>query len=129
MLRLPKELIMDSFALKITWKVELSAPLEIDKNYSVWVLWSLVNISTSPNHDWTHSHTYSLKPVNVLVHNELGDTIKAKDPRRNSEKLRSKLKYDWDRWLIGTKYKEFDDCYDTFFRKIYEQYDYLVSII
>ncbi len=88
---------------------------------------SLVNISTSPNHDWSLSYTYSLKPVNVLVHDDLGNTIKAKDPRSNSTKFRSFCKYQWDSWLAGTKYKEFDDFYDSVYKGIYENYDFIVS--
>lgn len=118
---------MHSHALKISGKVELWQSLELDKNYSIAVNGSLVNISTSPNQDGTLSYTYSLKPVNVLIHSELWSTIKAKDPRKNSVKLRSKLKFDWDKWLWGTKYNEFDQAYDDFFRKIYEQYDFLIS--
>lgn len=118
---------MNSHSLKFTWKVELGQPIENDKNYRLALEGSIVNESTSPNHDWTYSKTYSFRPINVLIHDELGDTIKAYDPRKNSEKLRSKLKYDWDKWLWWTKYKEFDEAYDSFFRKIYEQYDFLIS--
>jgi len=119
----------DSYSLKVTWKVELWQELKIDSNYTLAVQGSIVNESTSPNHDGTLSKTYSLKPVHVLVHNELWDTIKAKDPRSNSVKLRSLLKYKWDNWLAGTNFKEFDDFYDAFYRKIYEQMDYLVSTL
>ena len=120
---------MNSHSLKVTGKVELSQNLKIDTNYRVAIEGSIVNESTSPNHDWTYSKTYSLRPINVLIHDTLWDTIKSKDPRKNSEKLRSKLKYDWDRWLWWTKYKEFDEAYDSFFRKVYEQYDYLISTL
>lgn len=120
---------MHSHALKITWKVELWQALELDKNYSIAINGSLVNISTSPNQDGTLSYTYSLRPVNVLIHSDLGLTIKAKDPRSQSQKFRSKVKYDWDKWLAGTKYKEFDDFYDAVYKKIYEQYDFLVSTL
>lgn len=120
---------MDSYALKVTWKVELSQELKIDTNYRIAIEWSIVNESTSPNHDGTLSKTYSLRPIHVLVHDKLWDTIKAKDIRKNSEKLRSKLKFDWDKGIWWTKYKEFDDAYDAFFRKVYEQYDYLISTI
>ena len=120
---------MDSYSLKITWKVELWQELKIDTNYTLAVQGSIVNESHSPNHDGTLSKTYSLRPIHCLIHNELGDTIKARDIRKNSEKLRSKLKFDWDKGIWWTKYKEFDDAYDAFFRKVYEQYDYLVSTI
>jgi hypothetical protein len=120
---------MNSHSLKFTWKVELGQPIENDKNYRLALEWSIVNESTSPNHDGTYSKTYSFRPIHVLIHDELWDTIKAYDPRKNSEKWRSKLKYDWDKWLWGTKYKEFDDAYDAVFRKMYEQYDFLISTI
>ncbi len=120
---------MDSYALKTTWKVELSEELQLDENYRIAMEGSITNISTSPNWDGTLSKTYSFRPIHVLIHDKLGSTIKARDPRKNSEKLRSKLKYDWDKWLYGTKYGEFEEAYDAFFRKVYEQYDYLISTL
>lgn len=117
---------MDSYAIKFTWKVELWQAVEIDKNYRLALEGSIVNESISPNYDWTLSKTYSFRPIHVLIHDELWDTIKAKDPRKNSEKLRSKLKFDWDKWLWWTQYKEFEEAYDAFFRKLYEQYDFLI---
>jgi hypothetical protein len=118
---------MDSYSLKITWKVELWQELKIDTNYNLAVQGSIVNESHSPNHDWTLSKTYSLKPVHVLISDELWDTIKAKDPRSNSVKLRSLLKYKWDNWLAWISHKEFDDFYDSFYREIYDKMDYLLS--
>lgn len=120
---------MDSYSLKVTWKVELWQPLNLDKNYRVAIEGTIVNVSSSSNNDWTKTVCYSIRPVHCLIHDELWDTIKAKDPRKNSEKWRSKLKFDWDRGLWGTKYKEFDDAYDAMFRKMYEQYDFLISTI
>lgn len=118
---------MDSYALKFTWKVELWHILGIDKNYRLAIEWSVVNESISPNHDWTLSKTYSFKPVHVLIHDELWDTIKAKDPRSESQKLRALLKYKWDTWICWTQYKEFDDFYASVYRKIHEQIDFLTS--
>ena len=117
----------DSHAIKFTGKAELEWPVTIDRNYTAGIQWSITNVSTSPNWDGSFSYVYSFRPIHVLIHDETWETIKAKDPRKNSEKLRSKIKHDWDRWLIGTEYREFDDCYDAFFRKMYEQYDFLTA--
>jgi hypothetical protein len=42
---------MNSHSLKVTGKVELSQNLKIDTNYRVAIEGSIVNESTSPNHD------------------------------------------------------------------------------
>ena len=118
---------MHSNALKFTGKVEIESPLENDRNYRIALDGSITNISTSPNWDGTFSHTYSFRPIHCLIHDELGETIKAKDPRKNSEKWRSKLQYDWDRWLWWTKHSTFDEAYDSIFRVMYSQYDYIIS--
>ena len=116
-------------SIKFTWKAEIESAIEMDKNYTIWMEWSVVNISSSSNGDGTTSKTYSFRPIRCIIHNELWETIKVKDPRKNSEKLRSKLKHDWDNWIFWTKYREFDEAYDNFFRKIYSQYDFLISDI
>jgi hypothetical protein len=86
-----------------------------------------MNVSTSPNGDWTYSHTYSFRPIHVLIHDELGDTIKATDPRKNSEKLRSTLKYKYDKEWVGSQFATFEEFYDDFFKKIYYNMDLLTN--
>lgn len=117
----------DSHALKITGKVELAKALDNDKNYRIAIEWSITNISTSPNGDWTYSNTYSLRPVHVLIHDELGSTIKARDPRSNSTKLRSLLKFKYEKWEAWDSFKEFNDFYDSFYSEIYKNLDFLLS--
>lgn len=116
---------MDSYSLKVTWKVELWQELKIDSNYTLAVQGSIVNESTSPNHDWTLSKTYSLKPVHVIVHNELWDTIKAKDPRSESQKFRTLLKYKYDTWEQWVWFNEFEDFYSSVYKNIYKNLDFL----
>lgn len=118
---------MESHALKITWKVELWQSLELDRNYSIAIQWSIVNLSTSPNHDGSLSYTYSLKPVNVLVHSDMGDTIKAKDPRSESTKFRSLMKYKFDSWESGSNFKEFEDFYASVYKSIYKNLDFILN--
>lgn len=115
----------DSHALKLTWKVELEWLLVNDKNYRIALEWSITNVSTSPNGDGTYSNTYSFRPVRVLIHDELWDTIKAKDPRKQSEKLRSYLKYKFDQ--SDTNFNTFEEFYDDFFKRIYKNIDFLLS--
>ncbi len=116
---------MDSYSLKITWKVELQQWLNIDKNYTLAVQGSIVNESHSPNHDGTLSKTYSLRPVHVLVHDELWDTIKSKDTRSESVKFRTLLKYKYDSWEEWDSYKEFDDFYSEVYKTIYRNLDFI----
>ena len=116
---------MNSYSLKITWKVELWQDLKIDTNYRIAIEWSIVNESHSPNHDWTLSKTYSLKPVHCLIHDELWDTIKAKDPRSESQKFRTLLKYKYDTWEQWVWFNEFEDFYSSVYKNIYKNLDFL----
>ena len=115
---------MDSNSLKFTWKVELWQALENDKNYRIACEGSITNISSSPNGDGTYSYTYSFRPIHVLIHDELWDTIKARDPRKNSEKLRSYLKYMYEK---DSTLDTFEEFYDDFFKRIYKHMDFLLQ--
>ena len=99
---------MDTNFLKLTWKVNIPEWLKNDNNYSIALQWSITNCNISSNQDWTFTNTYSFRPIHCLIHDELGETIKAKDIRSNSERLRAYLfrKYNNDHRLLE-KYNTF----------------------
>lgn len=116
---------MNSNALKINWKVETDKPLEIGKNYSIALQGSIIKTEVVDNHDGTFINISNFRPINCLIHDELGNTITSKDPRKNSEKLRSYLSYQWSqdsRW-----YNTPEEHYNAFYASIYKNMDYLIS--
>lgn len=112
---------MNTHYLKFTWKVNIPDPLKNDTNYRIAIEWSIYNTNESSNQDWTYTITHSIKPIHCLIHDKLGETIKARDIRSNSEKLRAYLfrKYNNDPRLLD-KYLNFDDFYDSFFWFMYK---------
>ncbi len=112
---------MDTNFLKLTWKVNIPEWLKNDNNYSIALQWSITNCNISSNQDWTFTNTYSFRPIHCLIHDELGETIKAKDIRSNSERLRAYLfrKYNNDHRLLE-KYNTFDEFYDSWFSIMYK---------
>lgn len=112
---------MNTHYLKFTGKVNIPDPLKNDTNYRIAIEWSIYNTNESSNQDWTYTITHSIKPIHCLIHDELGETIKARDIRSNSEKLRAYLfrKYNNDPRLLD-KYLNFDDFYDSFFLFMYK---------
>jgi len=88
-------MIINSHSIKLTGKAELSEPLEIDKNYKVILQGSIISSADHSNQNGTADRTYILKPVLVELIDEIGVTIKVKDMRKMSQKLRGTLRKEW----------------------------------
>lgn len=80
---------INSYILKIQGKVEIPSELVAGHNYKVNIEGAIPSFEMSDNENGTFDLTYKLKPIKVEVINELGVTLKAKDPRSNSNKARS----------------------------------------
>lgn len=78
-----------SYILKIGGKVEIPSELVAGHNYKVTIEGSVPSFEMSDNENGTFDMTYKLKPIRVELVNEMGVTLKAKDPRSNSNKARS----------------------------------------
>ena len=121
----------DNHYLKIIWKVCIPEWLEVDTNIRLAMDGSITGSNKASNEDWTYSFTHSFRPIHSLITDELGNTIKAKDLRKNSEKLRSslKFKYESNPWLLE-KYESFDQFYDKFFSNLFVKHiDHLIADI
>jgi hypothetical protein len=81
--------MINSYILKINGKVEIPEELVAGHNYKVSIEGSIPSYEMSDNENGTFDLTYKLKPIRVELINELGVTLKAKDPRSNSNKARS----------------------------------------
>lgn len=80
---------INSYILKIQGKVEIPSELTAGHNYKVTIEGAVPSFEMSDNENGTFDITYKLKPIKVELINELGVTLKAKDPRSNSNKARS----------------------------------------
>lgn len=82
---------MNSFTIKISGESEIEKPLEIGKAYQMQLQADCISITKTDNQDGTFTYKHTLKGTISEVVSELGDTIKVKDKRRQSQKLRGQL--------------------------------------
>lgn len=87
---------MDNYVIKLTGKAELPEPISIGSNYDVALSGAITSETISDNDDGSKTHVFTFKPVKVEVLNEKGKTIKARDPRSYSQKLRAYLYRSWE---------------------------------
>ncbi len=100
---------INTYAIKLTGKAFLPKPLEIGKNYHTDIEGSITSLTEEDNNDGTHTFYYKFEPVIIKVIDEKGETIKAKDTRRASQRLRSAI---WKEWSSLGVNEEFDDYYE-----------------
>lgn len=80
---------INSYILKINGAVEVPSELVAGFNYNINIEGAIPKFTMSDNHDGSYDVTYTLKPIKVSLIDQKGETLKAKDPRSNSNKARS----------------------------------------
>ena len=100
--------------LKLTGKCNLPESLELSNNYKVEVEGSITSVTDHDNHDGTADRVYKFEPVLVKIIDDKGKSIKAKDTRSESQKLRAIL------------YRQFEEDaaemdFDQFYLKVMKQ--------
>lgn len=102
---------INSHVLKIAGSVEIPKALTSGFNYSVKIEGAVPKIEMVDNENGTFDVIYKMKPIRVEVVTETGETLKAKDPRSNSEKMRAQVRAIYlDKGLNC----DFDAFYDKF---------------
>lgn len=74
--------------LKLTGKVAIPEPLSLDTNYSVALQGTITGQDVRSNENGTQDSIWRFEPVKCEILTPQGKTIKAKDPRKLSQKLR-----------------------------------------
>lgn len=100
---------LSEYVLKLTGKVSLPEQLEVAQNYHVAIDGSVTAVTTADNQDGTFTAYYKFEPVKVDMLNPLGKTIKGKDTRSMSKKLRAKI---WLKWESSNSGQEFEEYYE-----------------
>jgi hypothetical protein len=80
-----------TYFIALRGKSNIPVPLEIGKNYAIEVKGSVTQKKEDDNFDGSSNICWKFEPVEVVIKDELGTTIRAKDPRKNSQKFRSYL--------------------------------------
>lgn len=81
--------------IKIQGKANIPCPLATGHNFEVVADCSITEKKEIDNQDGTYDMVYKAEPLTISISKDNGPVIKARDPRRNSEKLR---KYLWKLW-------------------------------
>ena len=100
---------MDTYFLKFHGKANIPSPLSIGHNFKVVADCSITQEQKDDNEDGTMSITYKAEPLTVEIGVNNGPTIKAKDPRKNSVKIRNML---WKQYFNEGGVEDFDRVYD-----------------
>jgi len=82
---------INSHQLKIMGKVELPHDIETGHNYHVATEGSVNKVELHDNEDGTWDKIYTFKPIHVSLLTPKGESLKLKDPRNNSQKIRNRL--------------------------------------
>jgi hypothetical protein len=103
------------YYLKIQGKGNIPKELSIGHNYKVVADCSIVSEQKSDLENGEFSVTYKAVPVTLEITKENGEVVKAKDPRKNSQKVRNYLfKLYADEGYV----EDFDSVYDAFTQEV-----------
>jgi hypothetical protein len=98
----------ETYYLKVSGKANIPKRLEIGHNYKVVMDASITQEQKNDNNDGTYDVIFKVEPLTVEIGKDGGEVIKAKDPRKNSVKIRNKLHWLWQNAQMNI---EFDDYY------------------
>lgn len=100
---------MNTYYVKLSGKANIPEQLSIGHNYKITADCSITSESKVDNEDGSFSITWKAEPVTVEIERDNGEKIKAKDTRRNSQKIRNFL------WKLHEQEgygEDFDKVYD-----------------
>ena len=112
--------------LKLQGKVNIPDPLTIGENYKITIQGSITGDSRNDNFDGTVDTTFKFEPVLVEILTPQGVSIKAKDKRKLSQKLRGRL---FLLWKDSKEQMDFEDYYEVQMTKIIGKIDEIIDFI
>lgn len=103
---------IDTYYVKLQGKGNIPEALEIGRNYKLEASGTITTKTETDNDDGSHSHYYKFEPVIIELVNDIGERIKAKDTRSQSQLFRAKLRhiYNFD--------ENISVDFDTFYKNI-----------
>lgn len=99
----------NTYFIRINGKANIPTPLEIGHNYKLISDCSVTQIQEDDDEKGGRDVTFKAVPVTVEIGVDNGPTVKAKDPRRNSAKIRNML---WKQHFNEGGVEDFDRVYD-----------------
>jgi len=105
----------NTYYLKVSGKANIPTALSIGHNFKVTCDCSIVSEQKNDLENGEFSVTYRAVPLTIEIQKDNGPTVKAKDPRKNSQKIRNYLfKLYFDEGYV----EEFDKVYDAFTQEV-----------
>lgn len=102
---------METFYAKIIGKANIPQRLEIGHNFKITTDCSVTSETRSDNNNGEFDVVFKIEPVTMEIVKSNGEIIKAKDPRKNSQKIRNYLfKIYHEEGFV----EDFDSVYDAF---------------
>jgi len=115
---------MENFYLKITGKANIPERLSIGHNYRLVADCSITSETKTDNENGEFDVTFKVEPVTVSISKDNGKIIKAKDPRKNSTKIRNLLYF---KWKESNEAVDFEDYYTKFTNIVLANMDTLIT--
>lgn len=79
----------ETYYVKINGKSNIPSRLAIGHNYKLHADCSITSETKTDNDDGSFDVTFRIEPITVEIIKDNGETVKAKDPRKNSVKFRN----------------------------------------
>lgn len=97
----------NNYFLKVSGKVNIPTSMSIGHNFKVTMDCSITSENKIDNNDGTFDVVYKIEPITCEVLKDNGETVKAKDPRKNSTKIRNLLHWKWQQLNKSTDFEEY----------------------
>ena len=118
---------MDNYSIRLIGKAELSEPLTISHNFRVKLEGSITAETISDNDDGSRTHYYTFKPVIVETIDQTGKTLKAKDTRSISQRMRARCYLWWREHMDRNKTQE--EVYEWFGERAIQSFDPIMDLL
>ena len=115
---------METYYVKINGKANIPERLAIGHNYKLTADCSITSETRTDNENGEFDVTFKVEPITVLIESDNGQVVKAKDPRKNSTKIRNLLYF---KWKEINEAIEFDDYYTKFTNTVLVNMDALIE--
>ena len=110
--------------IKLSGKANIPEGLEIGHNYEVSAQGTITSKTESDKNDGSHVNYYKFEPVLVEILNDKGESIRAKDTRSMSKKLRGLV---YGRWSNMAADIEEEKYYENFMYGVMRDIDILLD--
>ena len=99
---------INSHILKLQGKAELPNEIETGSNYHISLEGAVNKVELHDNEDSTWDKIYTFRPVKIDLLDKMGKSLKLKDPRSNSIKIRGSL---YREFMFLNEQISFEDFY------------------